>query len=156
MYAPASIDLNRIGHSREAACISSQFNPDRTSTMVGTLSMKAFSMTSFTTSAACARADSETSRTSSSCTWRMMRRRKPFRGDPLVEVDHGLLDDVGLGALDRHVHRHALGALASRAVRRGQVRQVAAATPDGADIAVHESLLDHPSKNSLTFGRRSQ
>ena len=97
--------------------MSSQFWPLRASTIVGTLRVNAVSIVLLDQAArSSGSADSDTSRTSSSWTWRIIVAGSFNSRSCGIEIEHGLLDDVGLRSLDRHVHGHALGALTARAV----------------------------------------
>ena len=114
------------------AFASFQFSPIPTSTVSGTLSATAPSI--------CARARSprprrprpaRASNSSSSCTVRIMRGAVAASVDERrVEVDHRALEDVGGGALDRHVHRDALGRRSHHAVAVVDVRAPARRRPN--------------------------
>ena len=62
--------------------------------------------------------------------------------EPIVDIDHRALDDVGGSALHRRIDGGALGGLAQHAVAGMNIGQVEAATKQGLDIAflVRQSL----------------
>jgi len=61
-----------------------------------------------------------------------------------VEVDHGDLDEIGRGALDRRVDGGALGELAQRRIGARDLGDVATAVQQGADVPVPAGLLEDP------------
>src|SRR5690606_13196190 len=64
--------------------------------------------------------------------------------EPLVQGDHGPLDDVGRGPLHGRIDGGALGVLAALAVAGVDLRQVQAAAEDRLDIALAAGLLADP------------
>ena len=73
--------------------------------------------------------------------------KEKFRAPVFVAGDardlhHGDLDQVGGGALDRHVDGVALGGGAHGGVGGAEVGQVAAAAGDGFDVAAFAGLRD--------------
>src|SRR5690606_6874245 len=63
-----------------------------------------------------------------------------------VQVQHGDLDDVGGGALDGRVERHALGGLPPLTVVAVEVGQVAAAAEEGRRVAGGPRLVHDPAQ----------
>src|SRR5919204_1964589 len=61
--------------------------------------------------------------------------------ETIAHADHADLHDVGCGALDRHVDRHALRGPAHRPVGRGDVGDVAAAAHECFDVAALDRAL---------------
>ena len=63
-------------------------------------------------------------------------------GQLVFQLDHGSLDDVGSGALDRAVHRDALTEGDQHLLRCGQLGDITAASEQRRDVAVLLCDLD--------------
>ena len=100
-------------------------SPDLTSTFRGTERSMAAGMRVVTRPVISSISPGATSKISSSCTWMHMRGPEAAVRHVLVDIDHGDLGDVGGGALNRHVDRHALGCGSVEASARTDVRQLA-------------------------------
>ena len=112
---------------RETGAMPSHESPTFTSTVSGTDSGSAPSIASRRTGIRRSTSSRGASSSSSSWTESRTRARNAALAQRPVGPDHRDLDDVGGGALDRHVDRHPLAGGAQRRVARLELRDLALA-----------------------------